>query len=911
MAERRTLLARTTQAPTVSPSQSANARGAFGDFSGIINAGQALQQVGSAATNYVVQQRAQEEAATARRARQMEEMNRAKMADMRLNTKNAMSLAVKGVLEQRNAALAAGTDDPEPYNSLRAQFGTARKEVDNHLKDLRADPLYRQAVPDSEYEETWASMVDSHEATAAAQQFERLQKNRMDQGSTRVETAFVSTPDGDHTAVLNTLGTAAAEIRALNIPVTNKLQLLKRLGDQAYDRVHRDIAMGAVAPDHVVRSPAFTPSQQEALFELNEKLKKPKDQFADTGEARKVLDQAINGPVINEATARAAADFIASKAESPEAKRLAHAEVDLKLAEQRITANNFEAFGKDQKLYQRLTTINAQFADEKTLNAFYDSLGVKGADPKSRDQFLTNIRARVTETLEKINTGRANEVADASDSVAPIAAATLGYFTSPLGIDRANAQRYVEASRAEQTRMGIPEDKQVHIPSKVMSLVTERIWDGDTNNASRMLSNIGEAFGAQALDGLSSSLLRPGSVPKDMTQGASKAKAGVYAALTKLMSADYRRVEQGGRGLELSPFLKQWMDDLNNWEKNAGQFPEKSATIATHAFNASSYSNPVTVNDLIEAKQVYSITSKTQSLPGIAQALWWHSGQNNDLSSGFKEMMVRIIQSQGFTPASPDSNEAKSHYHAVVGAVDRLNDAVARVMTVVDVSAPENKSRVLDVVPTRVSSEGILELPKTFGAADAVDMGGQISSVLQNISYWGPMKKWDRGFIGNTSAFATLVARDHPWVRGFLSTGSEGVLPLPANLQVDWERVHGISQSQFTLEGKTIGEQARKTLGPRNRYTENSVAFAQNGAWRYNWSTGNWDAMLFPGRSTSPATKPVSGPGPAQKMYYNVGTEGQPDLRPVTISGEDVYKFDAAYRKSRVTTNESSIEYIR
>lgn len=230
-------------------------------------------------------------------------------------------------------------------------------------------------------------------------------------------------------------------------------------------------------------------------------------------------------------------------------------------------------------------------------------------------------------------------------------------------------------------------------------------------------------------------------------------------------------------------------------------------------------------------------------------------------------------------------------------AVDKLNNTVARVFTVVPVAGVESGMKIVDVWPTKLVKEGALSLPIQYGAADAVDLSDHMANVLEYVGYYDPRRNWERSVLADAITRTTNSNfRDSPLFHSFLSKGS--ITPLPPHLQVDWARVDGITPGQYGSGGEKLLKDYLEN--PKTRYTINSVAFKDSGAWRYNWKTQEVEAMIFPGRSSSPSSPSVRNPGPAQPLMYNYGDGAVKLLRPVSIKAEDIRTFDYIYRTGRV-----------
>lgn len=902
MAERPTLLARNSNAPTTQPTQTGAVQGAFGDYHGLTALGQGLSSAGTSAMDY-----ANTKAHEARSVR--DEMDRRRMQDHQLKASNLIDTAVLGVRKKWEAALSSGEKIDDPYSWMEQNIAEARSGATELLDDVAGDPLFQKAVPKAAMDQHWLKATDNLLIAAAQHEGQVRMQDRLDTADVFVGASFSSTVTGKHAEVLTELGTKAQVIDGLQIPRGAKNQLRRQLADRAYDKTLAGIQAGVPAPESALTSPLFNPGQQRMLAEFNAKLSKPVE--IKPGEATKVLESTLETAlktadlsVFTGETAQTMqmmASAISAAAVTEDAKRYPFAQIELAKKEIELTRNNFnDGALKGTKLYQRLTTLSASMSDPKTAEALYDSLGIKGAQDTDRSRFMTNMKAKVEEQLNLINTGKANVLIDRSDAVAPVAASVTADFN--LGaLTRQEAQRYTATAREQYKQLGIPENLQVLVPAAVAGTVIDRVWNGDNNNAVRMMTDIGSNFGSEALGSIANHFLAPTNAPK--TGGSvdgTKARAGAYAALFKVAAADHARTEIGASSRELDPFLKTWMDDLSNFEKNQHTFPMRSRSAAEKVFNRTSFNDPANAKEVIGGEQFYTIKSTAQSLPGIALGLFWQHGQNNDLATGFKELTTRIIQSRAYSAGTQGQGaDEYSQETVAVGIGDDINKALAGIYTVVPSAGVENTRRVYDLWPTKLVKEGAFATPKNYGAADAADMSNQLSNVLRNVGYYEPRKNWDRGTWGNAGTYVSnALLRENPLLAPFMQEGSASVAELPIHLSVDWAKVDGIVPAQTNTGGKDLFRDY--VTNPKTKFTMNSVAFTQNGAWRYNWRTGDVEALIFPARSTTPAGPSVETPGAAQPLMYNYGSAEKPLLRPVSIKAEDIRKFDTAYRRGRV-----------
>lgn len=890
MAERSTLLARPSNAPTTQPTQTGAVQGAFGDYRGLAAFGQGLTSAGAAGMDYAT--------------RVKSEYEQRRVQDHQLKVHGLVKSAVKGVRQKFETLRNSGQRIDDPMAWMDQEVTSARAELDVLTDGAKDDPLFQRAVPAEALKNQWDDATSRLYDMASSYDGEIRMEDRRSNAATLVETAFGDTEMGNHEQVLQELNTQRAIIDKLYIPGSDKHTHRRRLADRAYQMVLGGIERGIRAPDSIADNAAFDPDQRRMMASLNRKLDQPAE--IKPAEATKVLDSSLEtAEKTGDLTAFAGqggqtmqlmADAVSAAATTPEAKRYPYARIELTKKLVELTRNNFnDGALKGSKLYQRLTNLSTMLNDTKSADTLYESMGITGAHGDDRSRFMTSVKAKVEEQLALINTGKANMLIDRSDAVAPIASAVTAEFNMGA-LSSESARLYSTAARQQYKELGIPENLQVLVPAAIASTVIDRVWNGDNGNAMKMMTDIGRSFGSDALGSVANHFLAPTTVQKTGAGvDGTKARAGAYAALFKIAAADQSRVEGGASGLELQDVLKDTLDNLSNYEKNSHTFTRRSQIAAESVFNNTAFDDPANAKEIVSGDQLTRITSKAQSLQGIAVGLMWQHGQNNDLATGFKEMAMRVIQSKAYSAGvQADGTDEFAREKLASAAGDNLNRMLARIYTVVPSQGMENQRQVVDLWPTKLVDEGTFALPKLYGANDAAVLSTNLSRALSMVGYYEPRKEQDRGFQGNyATAFKNIYWRDNPFIAGFLREGSEAVKALPPHLAIDWASVAGITPEQAMSPGRTTGDLFKDYVNkPETRATMNSLAFSQNGAWRYNWKTGWVEAMIFPARSTSAASPSIETPGAAQVLRHTSGA-------PVAIKGEDLRKFEAAYRFRR------------
>ena len=898
MAERPTLLTRNTSAaPTVQPSQTGAPSGAFGDSRGVVALGQGLSDVGQAGMSYATKMKQELETRTANVYR-MQADNAARTALLGVKTEYAA--------KKENGEFLDGSD----HKWMAERLQKARTDVATELRGISSDPIFKKHVPEEAMKGDWDRMTESMLVSTKGEEAAAGYRTRIEAATTSVDLAFTTSLRGDHAMVQEEFSRTSSMIESLTIDPKIKRDLKFKLADKAFNQLvsgvisPRDGGPGIVVPESAINNPLFSAQQKDMLHKLNAQLgAKPEINQSDANKVLSdVVDNAINTGVFTpEAlqTAHMMADAAAQYETTPETKRALYAKIELAQSLVSMTSNNFAGLTNGSPAYAKILETQTMFGSDKTRNDLFDSINVKGAHTADRSRYMTEFKARVDRWVEDVQTGRANRIVDASNDVYPLAGAAANEFIKGDGSRRDAAKAYTVAAREKYKQLGIPEHLQVYVPDEAVQYLTGRIWAGDTANGSILMTRMGESFGSQGLGSVANFLLAPGNQPAD-TSGMKQTapKNGALAAFFKIASADHARVELGARGLELQPHLKGLLDELVNYEKNSAQFGRGDELVARNAFSLSSFKDPVNEKELLTGEQITAVMSNTQSLPGIAKGMYWQSGQNNDLAQGFQEFATRFIRAKAYSAGVSSGEDKVSREKLAANATNDLNNMLARVFTVVAAGGVENPRAVYDLIPTRMVSEGTFDLPVMYGAQDAADLGIQTKNVLDYIGHHDPKRDWDRGGFSNAITNITQFPRWMPLAGAMYSGGAEGVKPLTAHLALDFTKFHGITRDQYDSGGDKVFNDY--ITNPKTRFTANSVAFTQNGGWRYNWKTDQFEAMIFPARSSSAASATIQNPGAAQPLMYNYGDGQKPILKPVTVKAQDVRVFDQAYRRARV-----------
>jgi len=899
MSERPTLLSRGIKAPIVQAAQSGAPSGAFGDFSGAAALGRSVANTGAQVLDTAAAQAAQ---AREHLRRMREEHERRTSNDYALQHSNAITAAAMGVSAEFDERRNSGEfSNGGAVQWMENKLTEARQAASEHLKGISSDPIFRSRITPAHDEAEWLKSTKSLYEQAHAVEGTARQERRENEAKVMVSAAFKTTTPGDHGSVLAELDAKTSTINSLAVTQDTKNRLLSDLGSSAYQRVVHGIHAGVRAPDTVVRNPLFTTDQQRALADANNAIKTP-GIFANTTEAQQSLDQALKVALTPETlqTANHAADFIAGTVNDPAAKRWPYAKIELAAAKDRLLSNNFEALRSGgANLYEQLKNFHAALTtDNGTAEQIYKGFGIEGAKSEDKDRFMADIAAAFAEAKKLIETGRSNEMAERDTRLKPFADSAATEFSSS-GVSSDTAQIYVEISKKVQSEMGIPQELQVHVPSHLNRILTETLWSGDTGRGSSMIQNLGDSFGSQSLMSLAESYLRPGDLGKSGSTANTDPKNRQFAAVLAVSAMDHAGRESGRQDLKLTQFTKQWLDDLANYQKNGSTFPRGHEQATRMVFESTAYKNPVNVGEVLSGTQLFQSSSGAQSLKGIASGLYWQGKQNNDMATAFSEAMQQIMASRVYSASSGPVDQERNNEMELAKEGTKMLRALSEVMTVVPSSAAANRRQVYSLVPTSLIREGALSLPVAGGAADVADLSQQIADTLRYVDYYEPSRQWQRG------SFADIPIRYTSNVSDFFSplqrTGTPDTLPLPAHLTVDWANIGGVDPRRQVGSG---GENAVRDYftKPETRFTANSVAFTQYGAWRYNPKTRTMDAYMFPGMTDSDAAPTNFESGPAQPVFYNYGSDRPYGGRPVQLSLDDLRSFNSAYRAKRSLT---------
>lgn len=217
MSERRTLLSRGSQAPVTQPSQSGSPRGAFGDFSGLVDLGQGLSQGGNVGLNQATQMahqtRQREEEERARLKALEKEQERRGIADAQSELTNVLGRTALDM--QREFEAEIPTASPEKIVELAESKYTAGKErVYAYLTEMREKNVWAGALNNDEIETAWLNRMDG--VLLTAQRVQGAKNVEIREGlhaeSIGIEANLAGTdPDAAFSAIKNAMAKARAK----------------------------------------------------------------------------------------------------------------------------------------------------------------------------------------------------------------------------------------------------------------------------------------------------------------------------------------------------------------------------------------------------------------------------------------------------------------------------------------------------------------------------------------------------------------------------------------------------------------------------------------------------------------------------------------------------------------------------
>lgn len=912
MAERQTLLSRNLgPAPTTQGAQQGAPAGAFGDARGLINLGQGIQQAAGVVNNIATNRAAAETRAREKEANDLlvasKEHEKRQGADYQMRYQADLEATVRGVKEQHNRDVGDGMfASGGAYSALEDRLRSARSSLKERYRDVSADRIFRDAVPESKQNLDWEKNTGSMLESAAGLEGLANLDGRRRAAATILSTAFQDVKPGAHGAVHDELVQKYGMLHKAALPDEEKAKLKKELGESAYYRLAMGATNGYVVPDSIMLSPLFTVQQQKSIQDLNKAIKSPKA-FPSNEVARQEIQSATADPAFAsnpQAIARiqAATDFIAESQPTPELKREVYASVDLKAKEYELAANLYTGLDnpKGLPLYEHLVTLNSRINNKDEVEAVYNSLGIKGADPKEKSAFMTRITTQVAEDLAKMSSNRSNEVLVRHAALAPIASAVTAEFNSGK-LTPQSAATFVAVSKQLATAAGLPEHLQHHYPPAVKSILMERARTGDSDTVQNLTDTFIQGFGVSSLHGLADSFFRvdqkaTGATSANVTEAA-------YGMLFKMVAWDHTRVLTGDSlNVPQKPnskaMFKPLLDGLKKYEELEGTLFKGAAGVAEKAYDKVRFKDRASINDMVTRHVFFDKDGDFNRPANIEKALAYQHGGNSVAALAFRQLFTRNLLVKVFGPGAATTSEDDEYRNGAAGkAAQELNNQFAGIFTVYDASGGLSSEPTYDIMPSVFRSEGSFDYPLLAGAANQEDQSEQLTASLKVISYYGPRREWDRGSVAN--AFTNLASARNDFFFPLVDTGRGQV---PTHLQIPWERaVISKSQEKATSTTGTGSEIAdfiwRKNSMPVNKATAASVLFAQEGSWMYDPKRMGFRLMLRPGMIATGAAGATRAQGAPQPMLFNYSDDPKKSLmREYLIPDNLVREYDQSRR---------------
>ena len=886
MAERSTLLARPSNAPTTQPTQTGAVQGSFGDYRGITALGQGLSSAGATGMDYAMNTKREIEN---RQKEMKKEFENRRMEDHRLETKNLVDTAMVGVKNKLHEATKDGQVLEDPVGWMGQTLADARADLTEHLKNVATDPLYHKAVPAAALEASWNQHARQFEDQAMHMDTTNRFQDRINAAEVFSRNALKLIPTGDHLTVIGAMEDAIESVEVFRIPPAAKLQLKRIITDSAYEKALGGIHMGRPINADDINNSNFNEAQQNTLRDQNAKLLDPKK--VKLSDALRTFENALgDGSKVLSATdhntALLNAGIISAAATTPEMARFPYAKIELHQALAKLTANDFalgSMAGKD--MVSRLTDLTNAMSNPKLSESIYNEIGVAGAEANDKSWFKEQLRLRASQTLYLANTA-SNVLLDRSDELAPLASAVTAAFKQGT-LTKEAAASYVEISRYAARSRGINDDIHNSMPSGIQAAIADDLRNERHGLVVERVNKAADLFGSVPLDSMANSFFRtdaPGEPGKIANPQAPRNMA--FGALLKAVAFDRHGMETGRKQSTTLSSFKTVLDDLGSLAKSPQLASSGAQRVAERVIMGTSYNVSPSFQDVITGERFTATTSDIQSLKGIAQGLVWANGQRQEFGDGFKQLITNLIiarsQSAGAGTQAGDPM-AEPEMLAIRAAAD-LNKLFSSVYTVVQ------GRRTLDLYPSQITDEGVLNIPTPYGANNSAQRGERIADAIKVMTYYEPRMHWIRGdgkpsLLGFDESFSNYFVRlmNSANNGGIVSLFTSGAIdrnaPFPVHATIDFAKGFNVQKAEFNLEGTATGEFRNAINKTTDRYTEVSLAYQEHGDSRYNLKTGHTELMMFPVFDKTVPGNTRLNPGKAAPLMLNYGSLEKPVLR--------------------------------
>lgn len=858
MSERPTLLTRGVAAPTVQPTQSGAPQGAFGDFRGVEAFGQGLQQAGQAGMSYAFAEQDRQRREEARLQKILKEQQ---TRDLAGKDKLAFETMHSGVLEKFKLAVNNKALPEDSVAFIDRLLSEGDKSYREYTADLRAHPLYKEAVSDDERKTQSISLRNSLLEQAISYDASRNLEGRVSTYSDRITIALKSVENpSDQVARTEAL---ISEMEKDNLPRTERDRLRARAGDNLYARLHLQIEESKQPLDRSVfrQSSALSDEQKERLILAGEKfapkLMNSDDQIRITEEVHAAL--AEGKPLTPEQQKGYEAALAAAKtaSETPgkdqegAASRLRTIENNQKAA---LAFGYLGTIAAEQGTHEQNTALTtALLSNDSTLQYLrqnhpgtnWDSL-----PSETITKYRTQAFKKVSAVVEAFNNHQATRILDtlptvrgAADAVV-VAMRRAGSAATPeeANLHAQTAIReykgYKAALTEEYNRRGTPSDLRPMIPELIMSDLDNAYSQEQASSAVAQFHNARAVFGREGTDTIVRRFAnsRNGSL-RDKSHLAAFA-ATQHMALFGAMDGTINNA--------LLTSDKEMFDTLVNLPEKRRQWNqvmEGHEALASKVVDSVYYQSDPDAEKVLSGAAIKSVRSRTQSLISMARGMAW-TFDLPTLESGAREMQKALITQEALSGA----REAGDRVGDFIAAGNAVLNRLSQSMAVVKTSLTDNPTVEFGVIPVSLAQqEKWYQTPIAGGASSAAQFGEKVSAVIE-ASSTALYSTIDRTGFGNIPDALNLL-RDgfvrHTWLSWFSGVKlNDSIHPLPDTLRIPVgltdiaPRYAGSGKNEVPLAHPSSWGAAG------NRVAVEALSTLQGGAWRPNPVSGRMELFI-------------------------------------------------------------------
>lgn len=895
--ERKTILSRGGNTPVAEGVNVGVPQGAFGDYRGLINAGQDISNSAD-----MIGQRL--------KAAQDRSDN---LAGRRLAQEYAVESyrSRVGVYETFKKAREENAIPENTREWIDQLINDAQNKHSERTNELARNPLFSRFVGPEDTDKPWLEL--RHNLTVEGISYDAQRNNGRTMDNFQEMVTAVSMLPGGLDEMKANADDISRKVSDSNLTFAQKDAVQRSLGGAVYASVIRDIEVNGMGVNQTTidNLPYLDQQQKRAIATSNARLLAgPEMTLTDANRvARETSAALVEGRQVRVPTT------VINKAREI-AKSQNDGGASLRAFDNQINAAQLIGIAVDrldnvQSTYAEVMETARALSSDTDMRKYFAQIAGSDFLAEMPSDLTDNLRnaalVRANQKAELYRNSRGNEAFDGLPQIQPLSNDFYSVFKAALNeaaMDPNSPKAHQAVTDMHQRFMaykkkvdevydikGVPKDKRGYVPTAVASLVDSAVASGQGNMASAAIYNMRVATGSEGAMSYIRHYLKD--TAKDQSRTSPIAGWMLHHVLGMSDKPD--------GSVEFTTFAtaKETYDAVFNSEKNEKQWSianSKWAQMADEAFNYTSFNMPASVKTIAEGSRLTDVKFPAQSYQGLYSAIRLDMGL--DMATAFKSYVRNAVAHRALGTESAgqvdDFGLAGSISRASRDMLHNISQTVAVVKSGAGGDDFETGAYYTMVPKSLMTAEGFMEMPKEFGFSDVRDLSDSMGRVFDAM-YYHSKSKMDRRGIGNLLDFGQVM-----WDNLIEQTplSSFGSLPLnesfklfPKALEIDFSKV-ALKPDYAGASDKTY----EKLTNPiswgagDDKYTANALTFAQHGRYVIEGDKIYLRVQSAPQKSADDDSVPST-------AWTNLRYENG---EPVTIPLRDFVLYNYQFREARI-----------